>query len=359
MSTSYNLMAPRFPFARPRLFRATFVLLAASACDASSPTVPDPAQPYPDHIVAANGTTLHSIDYGGRGTAVVFLAGLGNSAHVFDDFAPRLTNVAHVYAFTRRGFGKSGRPTSGFDTRTLASDVLALFDSLGIERAVLVGHSLGGDELTEVAASAPGRVLGLAYVDAAYDRSDGLARLLAAEAAGALPPSPPAPSVAQQASASAYREYLAWTRGFRLPLREVRATFRFDDSGRLVGPATEPETFLMTIASVTEPRILEVRAPIIAIYATARTVPLEFPWIRTVTGSRAALEAQAQRSLDFQQTWEAEQRTLVRRLLPGARVVEVPGASHYVFLSDASLVERELRSFIAGVRVNGLQSPPG
>jgi len=350
MSNPCIFAARRRRFVRTRRLGATLVLLAANACDASSPTAPDPREPYPDRIIPANGTTLHYVDYGGRGTAVVFLAGLGNSARVFDDFAPRLTNSAHVYAFTRRGFGRSGRPTSGFDTRTLARDVLALLDTLGIAKAVLVGHSMGGDELTEVAASAPERVVGLAYLDAAYDRSDGLARLVAAEAAGALPPSPPAPSAAQQASVEAYRQYLAWVRGFPLPLGEVRATFRFDDSGRFVGPATDVQTILMTIASVTEPRILDVRAPLVAVYATARTVAMEFPWISTVTSGRVDLEAQAGRSLDFQQRWEAEQRALVRQLLPSARVVEVPGASHYVFISHASLVERELRALLARVQ---------
>ena len=350
MSHSFIIAPPRRCLARTRYRAAALVLFAVSACDASPPTSPDPAQLYPERIISANGTTLQSIDYGGRGTAVVFLAGLGNSAHVFEDFAPRLTNIARVYAFTRRGFGRSGRPTSGFDTNTLARDVLALLDSLGIAKAVLVGHSLGGDELTEVAALASERVLGLAYLDAAYDRSDGLARLIAAEAARALPPSPPEPTAAQQASPRAFRDYLAWVRGFRLPLTEVRATFRFDDSGRLVGPATDPQTFLMTIVGVTEPRILEVRTPVLAIYATARTVSLEFPWIATVTSGRAELEAQAQRSLDFQQRWEAEQRALVRQLLPSARVVEVPRASHYVFISHESLVERELRTFITRVR---------
>lgn len=79
--------------------------------------------------VPANGTTLHYVDYGGTGPALVFLAGLGNSAHVFDEFAPRFTDAWHVYAFTRRGYGESGRPRDGFDTGTLAEDVAALLDS--------------------------------------------------------------------------------------------------------------------------------------------------------------------------------------------------------------------------------------
>lgn len=45
---------------------------------------------------------------------VVFLAGLGFTAHVFDDFAPRLTDRHHVVAITRRGFGASSKPDGGY-----------------------------------------------------------------------------------------------------------------------------------------------------------------------------------------------------------------------------------------------------
>ncbi|MFN8547424.1 MAG: alpha/beta hydrolase [Candidatus Eisenbacteria bacterium] len=70
---------------------------------------------FTNRVIVAHGTTLHSIDYGGEGPAMVFLAGLGNSAHVFDQFAPRFSDRAHVYALTRRGYGRAagrGRATT-------------------------------------------------------------------------------------------------------------------------------------------------------------------------------------------------------------------------------------------------------
>src|SRR3954453_20447947 len=47
------------------------------------------------------------LDWGGHGRALVFVAGLGDTPHVYDDFAPALTDSFPVFGFTRRGFGHS------------------------------------------------------------------------------------------------------------------------------------------------------------------------------------------------------------------------------------------------------------
>lgn len=53
---------------------------------------------------------LEVIDWGGSGQPLVFLAGLGNTAHIFDQFAPQFTTQYHVLGITRRGFGFSSSP---------------------------------------------------------------------------------------------------------------------------------------------------------------------------------------------------------------------------------------------------------
>lgn len=68
---------------------------------------------------------LELLDWGGSGRAVVLLAGSGNSAHVFDEFAARLGGCCHVYGITRRGHGGSSRPPNGYHDQRLADDVLA------------------------------------------------------------------------------------------------------------------------------------------------------------------------------------------------------------------------------------------
>ena len=59
------------------------------------------------------GVRLHYLDFGGTGQPLVFLAGLGNTAHAYDDFAPAFTDRFHVVALTRRGFGESSHPDVG------------------------------------------------------------------------------------------------------------------------------------------------------------------------------------------------------------------------------------------------------
>jgi pimeloyl-ACP methyl ester carboxylesterase len=83
---------------------------------------------------------------------MVFLAGLGNTAHVFDHVAHQFTDRFRVLGLTRRGFGSSSRPASGYDTTTRARDILSVADHFKLNRVVLVGHSIAGDELTKFAA---------------------------------------------------------------------------------------------------------------------------------------------------------------------------------------------------------------
>jgi len=56
-------------------------------------------------ITVEPNVQLEVLDWGGRGRPLVMLAGSGNSAHVFDGFAEKLTNRSHVYGITRRGYG--------------------------------------------------------------------------------------------------------------------------------------------------------------------------------------------------------------------------------------------------------------
>jgi non-heme chloroperoxidase len=73
-----------------------------------------------------------------------------------------------VYGITRRGFGASSTPESGYSADRLSDDVLAVMDALKIERPVLVGHSHGGDELSSVGSRHPEKVAGLIYLEAGY-----------------------------------------------------------------------------------------------------------------------------------------------------------------------------------------------
>src|SRR4030095_15263624 len=75
-----------------------------------------------------------------------------------------------VLGLTRRGHGRSDKPETGYDTETLVMDIQQFLDALKISHAVLVWHSLAGDELTRFAGAHPDRVIKLIYLDAAHDR---------------------------------------------------------------------------------------------------------------------------------------------------------------------------------------------
>jgi pimeloyl-ACP methyl ester carboxylesterase len=129
-------------------------------------------------IAVDTDVKLEVLDWGGSGRPLVLLAGLGATAHVFDELAQKLSSRYRVYGITRRGFGASSIPASGYTADRLGDDVLAVVDSLKLERPVIAGHSIAGQELSSIGSRHPQRVAGLIYLDAGYsyayyDRSRG------------------------------------------------------------------------------------------------------------------------------------------------------------------------------------------
>jgi pimeloyl-ACP methyl ester carboxylesterase len=109
---------------------------------------------------------LEVLDWGGTGRDVILLAGLGSTAHVFDSLGAKLAAHYHVIGITRRGFGQSSAPQTGYDARRLGDDIVAVLDALHIADPVLVGHSIAGEELSAISTYHPGRAAALIYLDA-------------------------------------------------------------------------------------------------------------------------------------------------------------------------------------------------
>jgi non-heme chloroperoxidase len=160
--------------------RSAGVILAALLAIAAAGSVSVRAQqktaaPTAELITVQPGVQLQVLDWGGpppRGpaTALIFLTGMGATAHVFDNFAPQFTGRYHVYGITRRGFGDSSRPAptiANYSAERLGEDVLAVIAALHLDRPVLVGHSIAGEELSWVGSTHPAQVAGLIYLDAA------------------------------------------------------------------------------------------------------------------------------------------------------------------------------------------------
>jgi len=314
------------------------LVLAAVACAPRRPA-PAPWRDLSPHrvtfVTVAPGVRLEVLDWGGTGKPLVFLSGLDDVAHGFDDFAPQFTDHFHVLALTRRGYGASTRTPSGYDLATRLADLTAAFDSLGLRNVYLVGHSIAGDELTGFAGAHPDRVFGLIYFDAAYDHSV-LGPLI-----GDYPPQPPA--AADSASPEALQAYDLRTFGMRIPESQIRATEVFDSAGRLVADVTPATVDSQVIARSGHPDYSRVHAPALSIAAVIDSAPELFPlWASFSDSTRA----QGRRFAARITAWGADQRARFRTAVPQARVVELHGANHYVFYSNRADVVREMRAFL-------------
>jgi non-heme chloroperoxidase len=277
-------------------------------------------------------TRLEVLDWGGTGDTIVLLAGLGNSAHVFDDFAQKLTDRFRVVGITRRGNGASSRPSGGYDISTLTDDVRHVLDALTLRQAHLVGHSIAGDEITTFAGRYPGRLLKAVYIDAAYDHVN-----YAPDMPGA-----PAPTTAELSSPVAFRAYRARIIALQ-PEAEIRATVVFDSEGRATKNSTPPEVWAAIEQSVTHPAYSNVRAAALAIYATPSKAADMAPSYEAWTPSN---KARLERLFEAHLVWAAEQRRTFAAEVRRGRVVEIYGATHYVFISNEADVLKEMRSFL-------------
>jgi len=88
------------------------------------PVWKDPSPHTTQFVTVDNRVRLEVLDWGGSGRPLVLLAGGGDTAHVFDDFAPKLTPSFHVYGITRRGFGESGFLPKATEPTALATTCL-------------------------------------------------------------------------------------------------------------------------------------------------------------------------------------------------------------------------------------------
>ena len=174
-------------------------------------------------------------DWGGSGRPVILLAGGGNTAHVFDEFAPKLTDNCRVYGITRREFGASTYAPLNNGVDRLGEDVLAVIRDLKLNKPVLVGHSIAGVELSSVATLHPDSIGGVVYLEAAYpyafDNGKGPTMRDFSEIPG--PGQAPAPSESGLAIFRALQKWDAQVYGFQLPESEFRQTWDSTSGGRV------------------------------------------------------------------------------------------------------------------------------
>jgi len=288
-------------------------------------------------ITVEPGVQLEVLDWGGRGEPLVLLAGLGDNAHVFDEFAYQLNDRFHIIGITRRGFGRSSQPADGYDVGTRARDDIAVLDALGIDRAIFVGHSIAGTEMNVLGAEWPGRVRKLVYLDALDLGSGGWASL-------PQPPSAPDLRPADLRSVQTLAAADARDDGYRKPLAALCNFVITSRSGRVVGAVTPPEISRKIIDGLQPADYARIQTPTLGIFNHI-TPQYRLPYYDDLS---AAKRREFDSSIRALSRWNTGAIARFRSGVKNARVVELRDTNHYVFIVDESLVTREIRRFLLG-----------
>lgn len=288
-------------------------------------------------VPVAEGVQLEVLDWGGTGRPLVLLTGLGNQASSFDQFSQKLTARYHVYGITRRGFGNSSAPepdATNYSAARLGEDVVAVIDALHLNKPVIAGHSIAGEELSYIAVHHPEKVAGLIYLDAGYPYA------LYDEVNGALsvdvvalrdqleqligyPPADPVKYLDDvRASLQRVEKEVAQE---RLDMEEMVPPY----SGEKLPPVS---TAILNGAE----RFTTFHVPALVIFADPHDLGSEF--------KDDPKELAIARALDLRNT--ERQAAAFERQVPSAHVVRIPNADHSVFRSNEADVLREMNAFI-------------
>jgi non-heme chloroperoxidase len=116
-------------------------------------------------ITLANRVTLQYAERGSAsGIPVVLLHGVTDSWRSFEPVLDRLPVAIRAFAITQRGHGHSSKPDDGYGYADMADDLRGFMDALGLQAAVIVGHSMGSMVAQRFAVSYHERVAGLVLI---------------------------------------------------------------------------------------------------------------------------------------------------------------------------------------------------
>ena len=294
------------------------------------------------------GVKLEVLDWGGSGEVMVLLTGSGDNAHVFDYFAFQFTDFFHVIGITRRGWLPSSQPKTGYDVETRAADDIKVLDALGIKKAVFVGHSIAGAELSTIAVKYPSYVDKLVYLDA----SDLSERITFPDIPSPFPLFTDADGRSLFALQAAYARLLA----VREPIPTICLSFAFDKDGMVTGTSTPDSIQAQLSAGVNIPanpptNWADIKVPRLGIFAPP-TVESKLPFYWYLSpADQAVFDERFPRLLQ----WFSDVIDKFAEKHPGPPPPEVyllPGAPHYVYINNEAEVVREMRKFL-GLPVGG------
>ena len=308
---------------------------------ASADFVIDPSPHKTRFVTVDKGVKLEVLDWGGSGPPLVLLAGLGNTAHNFDKFALNFTANHHVYGITRRGHGVSTTPSpsiANYDADRLGDDVIAVIDTLKLERPVLAGHSMAGEELSSIGSRHPERVSGLIYLDAGY------AYAYYAPGGGIPPGVNPYLDARELRQSLDQLTDMTSPRGMAAAVDELLQKrlpdFQKDllvaqmEMKAMPVPAPGPQTEKVKVSTAIlggAHKYTTIKAPALAVFALPHAMPANAP-----AGMKAFLQAEDSLTAVHANAFEAA----------GAHVVRLANADHYVYRSNEADVIREMNAFM-------------
>ena len=305
--------------------------------------------PHKSSFVNVNGINLHYLDWGGSGDVLLFLAGMGCNAHIFDDFAPRFSDRFHVLAVTRRGHGESDHPETGYDIDTLTEDIRQFLDALGIEKVILAGHSMANIELSHFSALHPERVLRLIFLDAAYDRTSASYQDMVENSPWRRIQAPGldvdyfSPADYFAAMKRAYPSFTAiWTEAMQeQSLHEIIKTPDGKIIDRMSDAVSKSITDTLTSYVLEDSKI---KSPALAFFALSKGLnSISDEWMTDHQKAEILHHVETRENV-----WTRESIELFRQNVPHAKVVEIPYGHHYCFIEQEALVYEEMRTFLLG-----------
>lgn len=313
------------------------------------PVLATDTSPHTQRMVSVvPGVNLEVLDWGGHGPPVVLLTGFGNTAHIYDDLAPRLALDFRVFGITRRGYGHSSVASPGLTIDRLADDVAAVLDSLHLDRPALVGHSLGTMELVVLGTRYGSRLRGLVFLDGPYD--EGYPDILAAAVASDSFPDPPPRTAGDRVSFAALQAFDLRNDGYLTPIGEYEARYFPRPDGSLRGRATPGIDFESIWATIHFPlELRRIPVPSLAIYSLWEA-PVEHmaPYFARLdsTGQAKARALHARAAPNGRDEVRRRQMERFRREMPRGQAVGISGAPHYAFLSHPDEVYHRMRRFL-------------
>jgi non-heme chloroperoxidase len=291
-------------------------------------------------VTVDDGAQLEVLDWGGTGRPIVLLAGY-QTAHVFDDFAPRLTQIGHIYGITRRGFGASSRPESGYTSQRRSEDVRCVLDALELSKPILVGHSFGGQDMTILAENHPERIAALVYLNSAENPT--------VTDYGVSPPDPeklPAKARHQpHPDLSSFQAYRAWqmqTQGIAFPEPEVRQLYAANEDGT-IKYSVSPKVREAMFHGLEAPDFARIKVPVLAFFVAPITLD---DYVRKYEPRNHDERAAVEQQYRFEMAVRDRHIQDLRKGVPSAHVVELSNANYYIFLSNEADVSLELRNFV-------------